>query len=196
MYMENSTSDQKRQITFPSGTTFEIHAGDITRMDSDVIVNAANRNLAHGGGVAAAIVRRGGKIIQEESRKWIEAHGPISHSQPAFTTAGEMNCKFVIHAVGPVWGEGDEGRKLAQAIRGSLILANDLQAKSISFPAISTGIFGFPPDHAADIFMEEIFAYGLNKQDQSLQKITLVLFETGTLNTFIISFDDHFKNNR
>jgi len=165
-------------------------------MDSDVIVNAANRNLAHGGGVAAAIVRRGGKIIQEESRKWIEAHGPISHSQPAFTTAGEMNCKFVIHAVGPVWGEGDEGRKLAQAIRGSLILANDLQAKSISFPAISTGIFGFPPDHAADIFMEEIFAYGLNKQDQSLQKITLVLFETGTLNTFIISFDDHFKNNR
>ena len=194
--MENNTSDQKRQIAFPSGTTFEIHAGDITHMDSDVIVNAANRNLAHGGGVAAAIVRRGGKIIQEESRKWIEVHGPVSHSQPAFTTAGEMNCKFVIHAVGPVWGEGDEGSKLAQAIRSSLILANDLQAKSISFPAISTGIFGFPSDHAADIFMEEISAYGLNKQDQSIQKITLVLFDTETLKTFVIRFDDHFNNNR
>jgi len=165
-------------------------------MDSDVIVNAANKNLAHGGGVAAAIVNRGGQIIQEESRKWIDAHGPISHSQPAFTTAGEINCKFVIHAVGPVWGEGNEDKKLAQSILSSLMLANDLQAKSISFPAISTGIFGFPTDRAADIFMEEISAYSINKQDQSIQKIILVLFNAMTLNTFIISFDNHFKNNR
>lgn len=165
-------------------------------MDSDVIVNAANKNLAHGGGVAAAIVNRGGQIIQEESRKWIEVHGPISHSQPAFTTAGEINCKFVIHAVGPVWGEGNEDKKLAQAIRGSLMLANDLQAKSISFPAISTGIFRFPTDRAADIFMEEISAYSINKQDQSIHKIILVLFNAMTLKTFIISFDNHFKNNR
>jgi len=165
-------------------------------MDSDVIVNAANKNLAHGGGVAAAIVKRGGQIIQEECRKWIEVHGPISHSQPAFTTAGEINCKFVIHAVGPVWGEGNEDMKLAQAIRSSLGLANDLQAKSISFPAISTGIFGFPTDRAADIFMEEISAYNTNNQDQSLQKIILVLLNTKTLNTFIISFDNYFKNHR
>lgn len=194
--MENSTSDQKRRFTFPSEITLEIHAGDITRMDSDVIVNAANKNLAHGGGVAAAIVRRGGQIIQEESRKWIEVHGPISHSKPAFTTAGEINCKFVIHAVGPIWGEGNEVMKLAQAIRGSLGLANDLQAKSISFPAISTGIFGFPANRAADIFMEEISAYSINNQGQSLQKIILVLFNAKTLNTFIISFDNYFKNHR
>jgi len=194
--MENSTSDQKRRITFPSEISLEIHAGDITRMDTDVIVNAANKNLAHGGGVAAAIVKRGGQIIQEESSKWIEVHGPISHSQPAFTSAGKINCKFVIHAVGPVWGEGNEDIKLLQAIHGSLVLANDLHAKSISFPAISTGIFGFPTDRAADIFMEEISAYSNNNQDQSIQNIILVLFNARTLNTFIISFDNYFKNHR
>lgn len=194
--MENSTSDQKRIITFPSEISLEIHAGDITRMDTDVIVNAANKNLAHGGGVAAAIVKRGGQIIQEESSKWIEVHGPISHSQPAFTSAGKINCKFVIHAVGPVWGEGNEDIKLLQAIHGSLVLANDLHAKSISFPAISTGIFGFPTDRAADIFMEEISAYSNYNQGQSIQKIILVLFNPRTLNTFIISFDNYFKNHR
>jgi len=165
-------------------------------MDTDVIVNAANKHLAHGGGVAAAIVKRGGYIIQEESRKWVEAHGPISYDQPAFTTAGEMKCKSVIHAVGPVWGEGDEDRKLTGAIRSSLLLANDFQAESISFPAISTGIFGFPADRAADIFMEEISSFCNEKQNQSIQRIILALFDAGTLSTFITSFDDHFNNIR
>jgi len=194
--MENSNSNQKRRITFPSKITLGVYAGDITRMDTDVIVNAANKNLAHGGGVAAAIVKHGGQIIQEESKRWIEVHGPISHSQPAFTTAGEINCKFIIHAVGPVWGEGNEDRKLAQTIRGSLMLANDLQAKSISFPAISTGVFGFPTNRAADIFMEEISAYSISNQGQSIRKIILVLFNAKTLNTFIVSFENYFKNHR
>ena len=174
----------------------EIHAGDITRMDTDVIVNAANKHLKHGGGVAAAIVRRGGQIVQEESRKWVEVHGPISYNQPAFTTAGEMKCKFVIHAVGPVWGEGDEDRKLAEAIRSSLLLANDLQAESISFPAISTGIFGFPVDRAADIFMEEISSFCSEKQGQSIQRTIIVLFDAGTLGTFTASFDNQFNHIR
>ena len=174
----------------------EIHVGDITRMDTDVIVNAANKHLEHGGGVAAAIVKRGGQIIQEESRKWVEEHGPISYNQPAFTTAGEMKCKFIIHAVGPVWGEGDEDRKLAETIRSSLLLANNLQAESISFPAISTGIFGFPTDRAADIFMEEISSFCIEKHCQSIQRIILILFDAGTLDTFITSFDDHFKKIR
>ena len=162
-------------------------------MGTDVIVNAANKQLAHGGGVAAAIVKRGGQIIQEESRKWVKAHGPISYNQPAFTTAGEMKCKFVIHAVGPIWGEGNEDRKLAQAIRSSLLLANDLQAESISFPAISTGIFGFPTDRAANIFMEEISSFCSEKQNHSIHRIILVLFDTRKLSTFITSFDDYFK---
>ena len=174
----------------------EIHAGDITRMNTDVIVNAANKHMEHGGGVAAAIVKRGGQIIQEESRKWVEAHGPISYNQPAFTKAGEMKCKFVIHAVGPVWGEGDEDRKLAGAIRSSLLLANDLRAESISFPAISTGIFGFPVDRAADIFMKEISSFCSEKQGHPIQRIILVLFDAGTLNTFTASYDDQFNHIR
>ena len=194
--MENSTSNQKRKKIFSSGITLEIHAGDITRMDTDVIVNAANKHLEHGGGVAAAIVKRGGQTIQEESRKWVKAHGPISYNQPAFTTAGEMKCKFVIHAVGPVWGEGDEDRKLAEAIHSSLLLANDLQAGSISFPAISTGIFGFPADRAADIFMEEISSFCCHKRGQSIQRIFLVLFDAGKLNTFTASFDNQFNHIR
>ncbi len=163
-------------------------------MDTDVIVNAANKHLAHGGGVAAAIVRRGGQIIQEESKKWVDTHGPISYNQPAFTTAGEMKCKSVIHTVGPIWGEGDEDRKLAQAIRSSLLLANDLKAESISFPAISTGIFMFPTDRAADIFMKEISSFCSENLGQSINRIILVLFNTKTLSTFIKSFDDHFNH--
>jgi len=174
----------------------EIHAGDITRMDTDVIVNAANKHMEHGGGVAAAIVKRGGQIIQEESRKWVEEHGPVSYNQPAYTKAGEMKCKFVIHAVGPVWGEGDEDRKLAGAIRSSLLLANNLRAESISFPAISTGIFGFPVDRAADIFMKEISSFCSEKHGQSIQRIILVLFDSGKLSTFTASFDDQFNHIR
>ncbi|MCD6577102.1 MAG: macro domain-containing protein [Anaerolineaceae bacterium] len=194
--MEESNLDQKRRTTFPSGITLEILLGDITRIDTDVIVNAANKHLSHGGGVAAAIVRRGGQIIQEESREWVKAHGPISTNHPAFTTAGNLNCKFIIHVVGPVWGEGNEDRKLAGAIHSSLLLANDLQAESISFPAISTGIFGFPADRAANIFMEEIFSFCKHKQTQSIKGIALVLFNTGILNTFIASFDAHFNQIR
>jgi len=165
-------------------------------MDTDVIVNAANKHLEHGGGVAAAIAKRGGQTIQEESRKWVKAHGPINCNQPAFTTAGKMKCKFVIHTVGPVWGEGDEDRKLAGAIRSSLLLANDLQAESISFPAISTGIFGFPADRAADIFMKEIYSFCIEKHSRSIQRIILVLFDAGKLSTFTASFDDHFNHIR
>lgn len=167
-------------------------SGDITRMDTDVIVNAANKHLAHGGGVAAAIVRRGGQIIQEESREWVKAHGPISYDKPAFTTAGTMPCKYIIHTVGPVWGEGDEDSKLAGAIRSSLLLANDLHAGSISFPAISTGIFGFPADRAADIFMQEFASFSTEKHSYSIQKIILVLYDDATFNSFIKSFDNWF----
>lgn len=194
--MDKNTSDQKRRTIFPSGITLEIQAGDITRMDTDVIVNAANKHLAHGGGVAAAIIKHGGQIIQEESQKWVKAHGPISYNQPAFTTAGEMKSKFVIHAVGPVWGEGNEDRKLAGAIHSSLVLADDLKAKSISFPAISTGIFRFPANRAANIFMEEISLFCSEKQSTSIQRIVIILFDAGILSAFIKSFDEHFNKIR
>jgi len=166
--------------------------GDITLIDTNVIVNAANKHLAHGSGVAAAIVRRGGQIIQEESFQWIAKHGPINHTSPAFTTAGNLKCNYIIHTVGPIWGEGDEDKKLSQAINSSLYLANELHAESISFPAISTGIYGFPASRAADIFMEETSSFSMGRQRRTIKKILIVLFNGETLEPFIKSFDGHF----
>jgi O-acetyl-ADP-ribose deacetylase (regulator of RNase III) len=194
--MTITESEIKREKNFPSGLTLAICMGDITRIKCDVIVNAANEHLAHGGGVAAAIERRGGQIIQLESRDWVAAHGPISHDKPAFTSGGDLPCKFIIHAIGPRWGEGEEDIKLAQTIRSSLSLANELKATSICFPAISTGIFGFPIEPAAKIILKEITAFGFQYSDLSINTIILVLFNEETLNIFTKSFDAIFDESK
>lgn len=180
-----------REIRFKSGLTVEIHQGDITLMHTDVIVNAANKFLKHGGGVAGAISRRGGPTIQRESNTWVIENGPIDSRHPAHTSGGEMPCTFVIHAVGPVWGEGNEERKLEEAVSSALTLADKLQATSISFPAISTGIFRFPVDMAANIFLREFDHYTAILSKKYLQRILLVLHDTSTLNIFVDIFDAH-----
>ena len=189
--MTITESEIIREKIFSSGLTIEIRIGDITRIHCDVIVNAANEHLAHGGGVAAAIVRRGGQIIQSESQDWVAKHGPISHEKPAFTSAGKLSSKFIIHAVGPRWGEGNEEIKLAQTIRSSLYLANDLKAKSICFPAISTGIFGFPVKQAAKVILKEFASYEFQYYEHalSINTIILILFNQESLNAFEKSFD-------
>ena len=105
-------------------------------------MNAANSDLKHGGGVAAAIVRKGGTIIQEESDKILTSRGPIPVGSAVATTAGKLPCKAVIHTVGPRMGEGNEDYKLRKAVRSSLILASERGFRTISMPAISSGIFG------------------------------------------------------
>jgi len=100
---------------------------------TDAIVNAANRHLSHGGGVAGAIVRKGGEIIQIESNKIIEKRGPLKTGEAVITRAGNLPCKYVIHTVGPVWGEGDEENKLKRAIESSLQVATENLLKSIQF---------------------------------------------------------------
>src|SRR4030065_1710862 len=94
--------------TFPSGQSLHIAQGDITAETVDAIVNAANSYLEHGLGVAGAIVRWGGPVIQTESSQWVREHGPVTHAEPAYTTAGELHCRYVLHAVGPRRGEGGE----------------------------------------------------------------------------------------
>ncbi len=96
--------------TISSGTTLQLVHGDITAETSDAIVNAANENLSHGAGVAGAISRQGGPEIQTESDAWVRKHGPVSYAEPAWTTGGKLPCRYVIHAVGPVWrGASDTG---------------------------------------------------------------------------------------
>lgn len=176
------------QATLPTGQRFEILQGDITAEKVDAIVNAANKYLLHGGGVAAAIVRRGGEIIQEESDRWIEKNGLVPHNKPAYTSAGDLPCKYVIHAVGPIWGEGDEDNHLTAAVTGSLSRADELSLTSIAFPAISTGIFGFPKERAARIIYTSIRDYFLTNLDSKLSLVRLVIYDRATLDAFLKVF--------
>lgn len=179
----------KRKFLSSTNLQLEIGQGDITSEKVDVIVNAANSHLSHGGGVARAIAECGGEAIYEESRRWVEVYGPVSHDSPAHTTGGELPCKLVIHAVGPVWGEGEEGKKLASAIRSSLELAKKQGAGSIAFPAISTGIFGFPLGQAAEVFMTEFKEYLSEQRPGRMKLIKMVLYDEKTLLEFLNAFD-------
>lgn len=170
---------------FPSGLTLEISEGDLTREPVDAIVNAANEMLMHGGGVAAAIARAAGEELQEESEAWIQDYGPVTHEHPAVTRAGRLPCKIVIHAVGPVWGSGDEDRKLTAAVHGSLDAASHLKLKSISFPAISTGIFGFPRDRAARVMLGAVRDWAAAQPRASLQIVRMTLFDVLAVRDFL-----------
>ena len=143
------------EINLDNNKILRLVEGDITERNVDVIVNAANSYLKHGGGVAAAIVRKGGAIIQDESDMIITAGGLVPVGSAVITTAGRLPCKAVIHTVGPRMGEGNEDYKLRKAVRSSLLLASEKCFTSISMPAISSGIFGFPKDRCARILVEE-----------------------------------------
>ncbi|MFZ5922797.1 MAG: macro domain-containing protein, partial [Chloroflexota bacterium] len=171
--------------TYPSGQTLQIVQGDITAETVDAIVNAANERLMHGGGVAWIISKKGGPAIQKESDAWVRAHGPVSHAAPAWTSGGRLPSKYVIHAVGPVWGAGDEDAKLTAAVSGSLRLADGLEVKSIAFPAISTGIFGFPKERAARIMFEAIRSYFETNPGSGIRLVKLTLYDQPTVAAFL-----------
>lgn len=170
--------------TLTSGQTLQIVQGDLTIETTDAIVNAANEDLQHGGGVAWAIVQRGGEVIEQESDAWIRKHGPVTHAHPAWTSGGLLPAKYVIHAVGPVWGDGNEDSKLTDAVHGSLQVADELNLSSISLPAISTGIFGFPKDRAAGVIFSTIKNYFLHHKS-GIKLVRLVLFDDSTIRAFI-----------
>jgi len=129
--------------------------GDITEQDTDAIVNAANAGLQLGGGVAGAIRRKGGPRIQEEC----DRIGGTFVGGAVITTGGKLKTRYVIHAVGPRMGEGDEDRKLENATLNSLKLGDQHRLSSVSFPAISTGIFGYPLDRCARIMLRVVKNY-------------------------------------
>ena len=166
-----------------SGQILQLVRGDITAETTDAIVNAANKYLQHGAGVAGAIVRRGGPNIQVESDVWVQTHGLVSHAEPAWTSGGNLPCRFVIHAVGPVWGDGDEDAKLAASVSGSLRVADELGLESIALPAISTGIFGFPKERAAQVILTTIREYFAGN-NSGLRLVRLVLYEAGAITAF------------
>jgi O-acetyl-ADP-ribose deacetylase (regulator of RNase III) len=159
-------------------TKIKLVFGDITQLAVDAIVNAANSALIHGGGVAGAIVRKGGKSIQEESYK----KAPVPVGQAVITGAGTLPCKFVIHAVGPRMGEGDEDRKLQNATLNCLRVADENKLSSLAFCAISTGIFGYPLDRCANIMLTNTIEYLKGKT--GLKEITFCLYDQKALDIF------------
>ncbi|MCC6261367.1 MAG: macro domain-containing protein [Anaerolineales bacterium] len=171
-----------------SGQTLQIAQGDLTLEEADAIVNAANEHLQHGGGVAWAIVKRGGETIQQESDAWIEQHGLVSHARPAWTSGGALPAKYIIHAVGPVWGAGAEDQKLSDAVTGALHVADELKCKSIALPAISTGIFGFPKERAARVIFSAIENYFSVNKNSGLQTLRLTLFDDASVKVFVDAF--------
>ena len=133
----------------------ELTKGDITDLEVDAIVNAANSQLKLGGGVAGAIRRKGGPKIQEECDRI--GYCPVGGA--VITSAGNLKAKYVVHAVGPRYGEGDEDNKLKNATFNSLKIADQYKVKTIAFPAISTGIFGFPKERAAKVILSELIKF-------------------------------------
>lgn len=165
--------------------TLEIQQGDITSQNVDAIVNAANSMLDHGGGLAGMIARRGGPVIDSESREWIAKYGSVSHSNPAFTHAGNLPCKFVIHAVGPIWGDGEELKKLGICIGACLTLGEKLGLESIAFPAISTGIYHVPLDIAAQGMLGEIQDYSRAQRQGKIPDIRIILYDLPALEVYL-----------
>jgi len=156
----------------------ELKQGDITDADCDAIVNAANADLVMGGGVAGAIRRKGGEVIQDECSRI----GRIRVGEAVMTSGGRLRARHVIHAVGPRWGEGDEDRKLASATLSSLKLADRHGLKSLAFPAISSGIFGFPVDRCARIMLSETVAF--LRRRSGIERVIFYLFDSSTFDIF------------
>jgi len=159
--------------------------GDITERNVDAIVNAANKHLQHGGGVAGAIVRKGGSIIQQESNRF----GFVPTGNAVITSGGMLKAKYVIHAVGPRMGEGDEDMKLKRAVQQTILLASERGLQSISMPAISSGIFGFPKDRCAAILVGEAAEFFRSNKSSSLNVIEFCIFDEETLAHFRLEFD-------
>lgn len=166
--------------------------GDITEQTVDAIVNAANEQLAHGGGVAGAIARKGGPEIQSQSDAWVKANGPVKTGSAVLLGGGLLKSKRVIHAVGPIWGSGDEITKLASAVKSALKCADDARLKSVALPAISAGIYGFPAELCAQVLLGAIQEYIDGKPGTALREIRVVLFDEPMAALFVAEAKSRF----
>jgi O-acetyl-ADP-ribose deacetylase (regulator of RNase III) len=168
------------------GATLALLEGDITRVQADAIVNAANSHLAGGGGVDGAIHRAGGPSIMAELDKIRAAIGNCPAGDAVITSAGKLPAKYVIHTVGPVYRDGKHGEpaKLASCYATSLRLAQEHGARTVSFPSISTGVYGYPMEEAARIAVETV-AERLQQSDCAIERVTFVLFGKAAYDTHL-----------
>jgi len=153
-----------------------VEEGDITSIPVDAVVNAANEQLLHGGGVAAAIARAGGPAVDEESRAWVAANGPVRPGGAAVTSAGRLPARWIVHVVGPRYRPGrDNAALLRDAVAAALDAAAGAGARTVSVPAVSAGIFGYPPREAARVIAGAVRAWG-DAHPDLLEEVVLVAF--------------------
>ena len=173
-----------------SGKVIELILGDITRQEVDAIVNAANSSLLGGGGVDGAIHRAGGPAILEECRAIRKETGDCPVGEAVVTGAGRLPARYVIHAVGPVWQGGGEREKerLASCYRNALRIAAKLGLRTVAFPSISTGIYGYPVEEAATVALTTV-ASCLTSEPGAPSRVLFVLFDTFTFATYAGALD-------
>ncbi len=179
-----------RETVFSPGIALQLLEGDITAAPVEAIVNPANEGLQHGGGLAGIISRKAGPSLQLESDAWIAERGPISHTQPACTEAGKLPFQKIIHAVGPVWGTGDEPARLSQAVRGSLQLARELELASLALPAISAGVFRYPVNLAARVILDTLREDCQESSSTSLKLIQVYVYNFPAREAFCQAWDE------
>ncbi|XP_077982580.1 uncharacterized protein LOC144437514 [Glandiceps talaboti] len=175
------------------GIQVTIHMGDITEQAVDVIVNSANSELQHGEGVALAISNHGGPIVQRESTKHVRKFGPLPVGSVCYTPSGNLPCKYVIHAVGPLWNEDESFRTIKESLHETILRALDMAsqrfgAHSIALPAVSSGIHGMPVDLCAQIFHKAITEFSSSHKSTKLRDIRITINQRNSVGIFILEF--------
>jgi len=175
---------QTKQVII-NQTRLSIILGDITRQSTDAIVNAANSGLMGGGGVDGAIHRAGGPAILEECRHIVARQGRLPTGKAVITNGGKLEAKYVIHTVGPIWygGTKNEAVLLTNAYQESLKLAAANKLASVSFPSISTGVYGYPVAGASKVAVKAVASF-LGEQVTSIKEVVFVLFDSRTCDAY------------
>ncbi|MFP4056144.1 MAG: O-acetyl-ADP-ribose deacetylase [Candidatus Brocadiia bacterium] len=170
-------------------TTLRLVQGDITDQEVDAVVNAANSSLMGGGGVDGAIHRAGGPQILEECKRIVADQGRLPTGEAVATTAGKMPASCVVHTVGPVWhgGDSDEDRLLANAYRNSLAVAAERGCRTVAFPSISTGVYGFPIERAACVALRALMEA---IPGHELEEVRMVLFSARDFDAYAAALDE------
>lgn len=172
------------------GAVLRVLAGDLTTQRVDAVVNAANEQLAHGGGVAKALANAGGPEVQRASDAWVAEHGPLGHGQAAVTTAGQMPAAHLIHVVGPRHRDDqDNQRLLRETVTAALDAARDAGATSVALPAISAGVFGYPPREAGQVIADACASW-LGYQRGPVEEVRLVGLDADAAAHFVEGLPD------
>lgn len=188
-------SDFEARLTFANGKAVEFHGpADITKETTEAIVNAANSSLLGGGGVDGAIHRAGGPSILEECRRIVTKIGRLPAGKAVLTTGGRLPAKYVIHTVGPIYREGinKEAATLASCYRESIRLADDHAIRSVAFPSISTGAYGYPVQEAAEIAVKAM-AEALPGTTH-VELVRFILFDVADCKTYVVAAEKYSRD--